>query len=186
MALTIPPGVHRVFIGIPIDENSQQKINKLVKPMKNSSQDVRWVPASHRHLTLAFLGNKPASVVANLIRLFDQTYQQQAHFQYNMSTLTRFPDPEGRIIALVDDPVRPLRNLFRLTLELLQSNNIEFDRKEFRPHITLARIKRAKCVNTDFAQRINITLNIDAIVLYQSALTESGPVYSALKQTRLN
>ena len=131
MALTIPPGVHRVFIGIPIDENSQQQINKLLKPMKNSSQDVRWVPASHRHLTLAFLGNKPASVVANLIRLFAQTYQQQAHFQYNMSTLTRFPDPEGRIIALVDDPVRPLRNLFRLTLALLQATTSNLTERNF-------------------------------------------------------
>lgn len=183
---TYQVAVQRVFIGIPIDKNAQQQINETLKSIENSPQDVGWVPAGNRHLTLAFLGNKPGPVVENLVQLFDETYQRESHFQYHMSTLTRFPDLKGRIIALVDDPVRRLNNLFQITLELLRRNNIEFDLKEFRPHITLGRIRRAKHVKTDFYQRMNVNLNIDTIVLYQSTLTGSGPVYSKLKQTRLN
>lgn len=183
--LTTPVGMQRVFIGIPIDKKAQQQINKLLLPIRNSRPDVSWVPENNRHLTIAFMGNRPDFVVENLIGLFDVTYQREVCFQYNMSTLARFPNPTGKIIALVDDPVRPLNNLLQITLELLQANNIEFDRKEFRPHITLGRIRRPEYVKSGFGQCTNIMLNIDKTVLYQSRLTESGPVYSKLKQTRL-
>lgn len=182
---TIPPGSHRVFIGIPIDENSQREINNLLGPLKSSSKNIRWVPESNRHLTLAFPGNQQAAVVENLVRLFDQTYQQAPRFQYSMSTMTRFPGPEGRIIAIVNDPVRPLDRLFRSTLELLKTNNIEYDQKEFLPHITLGRIRRANRVKRNFFMRVNIDLRVEKVVLYKSTLTDSGPVYSILKQTRL-
>ena len=186
MAITTPSAMHKVFIGIPIDKNSQRKIKEILEPIRKSLQDVRWVPASNRHLTLAFIGNIPGTVVENLSRLFDEAYQQETHFQYSMSLLTRFPDSKGRIIALVDDPVRSLNKLFQITLKLLQRSNIEFCQKQFRPHITLGRIRRPKHVTTDIDRQINIKLNIAKIVLYLSTSTECGPIYTTLKQTRLS
>jgi 2'-5' RNA ligase len=185
MAISIPTGIQRVFIGIPIDNSAQQKIDNLLKPIKNSLGHVRWVPASNRHLTLAFIGNKPASVVENLIRLFDETYQREAHFQYNISTLTRFPDPKGGIIALVNNPDGPLNRLFQITLELLLGNDLEFYQKEFRPHITLARIRRTKHLETNLERQVSIRLNINKVALFLSTSTESGPIYTKLKQTPL-
>ena len=184
--LTIPRGTQRVFIGIPIDKQSQQHINELLKPIKDSRQDIRWVPENNRHLTLAFLGNRPISEVDNLIPLFDESYQQETRFQYRLSTLERFPEPTGRIIALTNEPTEPLDNLFQITLKLLQRNGIEFDRKKFRPHLTLGRIRRPKHVKKTFDQQININLDITKITLYQSRFTESGSIYSPLKETQLH
>lgn len=182
----IPPGLQKVFIGIHVDKQSQQHINELLKPIKKSRQDIRWVAESNRHLTLAFLGDIPISEVEILVRLFDETYQQEAQFQYELSTLTRFPEPTGRILALTGDPTGPLDNLFQITRKLLKRNQLEFDRKEFRPHITLGRIRRAKHVKTTFDQQTNISLDITKITLYQSTHTESGSIYSTLKETQLS
>jgi len=182
----IPPGTQRVFIGIPIDNQSQQHINELLKPIKDSRQDIRWVPENNRHLTLAFLGNRPIFEVDNLIRLFDESYQQETRFQYRLSTLERFPEPTGRIIALTNEPTKPLDNLFQITLKLLQRNEIEFSRKKFRPHLTLGRIKRPKHVKKTFDRQINIKLDITKITLYQSTLSESGSIYLPLKEIQLN
>ncbi len=181
-----PPAMQRIFIGIPIDSNARQKITELLKPLRNSRQEVRWVPENNWHLTLAFIGDKPGFVVENLVQVFDETYQHTARFQHGMSTLTRFPDPGGKIIALVDDAASCLHRLFLITLELLRNNNIEYCRKEFRPHITLGRTSQAENAVSDLDRRVNINLNIDRVVLYQSTPAESGPVYSTLKQTRLN
>ena len=183
---TIPPGTQRIFIGIPIDKHSQRFINELLKPIKDSRRDIRWVPENNRHLTLAFLGDRPISEVDNLIQQFDESYQQETRFQYRLSTLERFPEPAGRIIALTNEPTEPLDNLFQITLKLLQRNEIEFDRKKFRPHVTLGRIKRPKHVKKTFDQQININLDITKIMLYQSRLTEFGSIYSPLKETQLN
>ena len=178
--------MQRVFIGIPVDKQSQLLINDLLKPIKNSRQDIRWVPENNRHLTLAFLGNRPVSEVDNLLSLLDEAYQREAYFQYRLTTLERFPDLEGRIIALTDKPTGALDNLYQITRKLLQSNNIEFYRKEFRPHITLGRIRKAKHVETTFNRQIRINLKITKIILYQSTLTESGSIYSPLKTTQLS
>jgi len=183
---TIPPGLQRVFIGIHVDKHSQQFINQLLKPIKSSRQDIRWVVENNRHLTLAFLGNIPISEVEILIQLFDETYQQEAQFQYELSTVTRFPDCTGRIIALTGDPTAPLDNLFQATRKLLIRNKLEFDQKEFRPHITLGKIKRAKQVKSTFDQQTHISLDITKITLYQSTHTEFGSIYSALKETQLS
>jgi 2'-5' RNA ligase len=181
----IPPGVQRVFIGIPVDIQAQQNINGLLRPLKESRGDIRWVPEINRHMTLAFLGDIQVTDVGILMGLFDETYQQEKHFRYTFSMLTRFPGSTGRIIALTGDPDRSLDNLFQNTLRFLQSNKQSMDRREFRSHVTLGRLKRAKQVKTNFDQQTNIHLEIRRIVLYQSTLTDSGPIYSVLKDTKL-
>jgi 2'-5' RNA ligase len=132
------------------------------------------------------LGNIANSTVEKLLGLFDETYQRETHFQYMLTRLTRFPGPAGRIIALINGPDRPLDRLFQNTLKLLQHNNLELDRKAFRPHLTLGRIKRPKHAKTIFDQQTNICLNISKIRLYQSTITESGSIYTSLKETQLS
>jgi len=184
--LIVPPGTQRVFIGVPVDRKSQLRINSLVKPHKISHPGIRWVAENNRHLTLAFLGNKPIDVVEKLLGLFDETYTGETQFQYKLSTLTRFPDPMGRIIALSNAPDVKLNNLYQLTVELLQRNGVRFDRKEFRPHITLGRIRHAKQLDTTFTKHTDINLNITKLTFFQSVLTESGVNYHPLKETQLN
>jgi 2'-5' RNA ligase len=136
-------------------------------------------------MTLAFLGNVPVAEVDILIGLFDEAYRQEKHFRYTFSMLTRFPGPTGRIIALTGEPDRSLDNLFQITVGFLQSNRQSIDRREFRSHMTLGRLKRPKQVKTTFDQPTNIHLEIGRIVLYQSTLEDSGPIYSVLKETKL-
>ena len=182
----IPPGTQRVFIGIPVDRRSQKHITGLLKPVINSRLDAAWVPESNRHLTLAFLGDRPIFVIEDLLRVFDETYQQQACFQFSLRKLTRFPDVTGRIIALTGESTGPLENLFQITRKLLRIKGLEFDRKPFRPHVTLGRIRRAKHVKMSVDQHVNINLDVTKISLYQSTLTETGSVYTSLKETQLH
>lgn len=178
--------MQRVFIGIPVDGPSQLLINDLLKPIKNSRQDIRWVPEINRHLTLAFLGNRPVSEVDHLLPLLDEAYQREVYFQYRLTALERFPDLTGRIIALTDKPTGALDSLYQITRKLLRSSKIQFIRKELRPHITLGRIRKAKHVKTTFDQQTSINLKVTKVILYQSTITESGSIYSPLKTTQLS
>jgi 2'-5' RNA ligase len=182
---TFRPGTQRVFIGIPVDKQSQQHINELLQPFRTLPLDISWETDDKRHLTLAFLGIKPTSEIVKLKRLLDEAYQQQPHFHYHLSALQRFPTSSGRIIALVGEPARPLDDLFQITLELLLRANVETDLKDFRPHITLGKVRKPKQLKAQIDQPTNISMSINKIVLYQSTHTESGSIYSSLKETEL-
>ena len=178
--------MQRVFIGIPVDQQSQLRINELLRPIKKLHQDVRWEPDSNWHLTLAFIGNTPVAEVDNLLQLFGDTYQQEQRFEFRLSTMTRFPGPSGRIVALVNDPTEPLHKLFQITKTFLERNNVDLDLKQFRPHITLGRIKKAKHVKTNFDQKTDISLKVKKITFYQCTQGESGSIYTAIIETWLN
>lgn len=178
--------MQRVFIGIRVDNHALQCINKLVASMGNAGPKMRWVPENNRHLTLAFLGDKPACEVEMLARQFDETYLKVTRFEYRLSQLARFPGADGRIVALTGATSGALENLFQLTGKLLRGNKIDFEQKKFRPHITLARIRNPNSLKLTIDQPVNIRLDVSRVTLYQSTLTGSGSVYSVLQETRLH
>lgn len=177
--------MQRVFIGIPLDKSCQKQIDTLLHPIRESHRSIRWVPENNRHLTLAFLGNIRDQQVENLHRSFDDAYQREAGFLFRLNALTRFPDPAGRIIALVNDPAPPLDGLFQITLAMLRELTLEPDRKDFRPHVTLGKIKNPRQMRAKFEQQADVLLKVEKVQLFKSILTETGPVYTSLKETLL-
>ena len=178
--------MQRVFIGIPVDQQAQSEINELLDPLKSTIHAVRWVPEQNRHLTLAFLGDRPAAVIEKLTRSMDRAYQQETAFETGSSSLSRFPNSSGNIIALVFMSDERLSRIYRVTQEFLVANGFAFSRTQFRPHITLGRTGRSPRLNTDINQETKISLQVGKITFYQSTLTQSGSVYLALKEKMLN
>lgn len=178
--------MQRVFLGIPLGQDAQKQINDLLSPFKKSLGAVRWVPEQNRHLTLAFLGNRPAGLVESLAGSMDRAYQHETGFRTGPARLARFPNSSGNIIALVFRPEERLSRLYRVTQEYLVANGLDFNRTQFRPHITLGRIKRRSRVTADVSQQTDISLRVGKVTFYQSTLTPSGSIYVALNETKLD
>lgn len=177
--------MQRVFIGIPVNQTAQQKINKLLYPYQRTSQGIAWVPEDNRHLTLAFLGDRHDWEIESLVRSMDKAYSMVRPFQTGPASLSRFPGPAGNIVALVIEADSRITRLFQATLDFLAEIRIDSDHKPFRPHVTLGRIRKAIRPDIKFGQVTNISLLVGKIRLYQSKLTAAGPVYHMLKETRL-
>lgn len=158
---------------------------ELIEPLKKTLTGTYWIPPGNRHLTLAFLGDIPASAVDRLIHGFDRAYQAQKRFTYRLTRLCRFPDPGGGFIVLEDKCEGPIKGLWQNTLGLLKSVHLEPDRYTFRPHITLGRIRKPKRVRSATDQKTAIGLDVRKVTLYQSTLTGKGSIYTILKESRL-
>ena len=143
------------------------------------------MPENNRHLTLAFLGNRPAGVVESIVGTMDQAYKKEIAFKTPFSSLMRFPNSRGNILALVFKVDAHLTHLYQVTQELLVANGIEFSRTQFRPHITLGRFRRTPQLKSTLNQQTNISLQVGKITFYQSTLTQAGSIYLALKETGL-
>lgn len=177
--------MQRVFIGIPVNQKAQQQINKLLNPYQRSEQGIKWVPGENRHLTLTFFGERSDWEIENLVRSMDGAYHPRKAFQTGTATLARFPDSMGNIIALVFEADAYLTRLFQVSKDLMKASRLGSDLKPFRPHITLARIRKANHLDTTFPQPTNIRLQVDKITLYQSTLIQGTRVYHALKEIDL-
>ena len=176
----------RIFIGIPIGKPVQQAIDRLLVPLKPHSRYLRWVPAGNRHLTLAFLGDIPVGDVETLLGVFNRTYRRYGPFHYGFSALERFPNARGRIIALTGEASEPLHSLAMTTRDMLQVSGLDFERKKFRPHVTLARVRKPKLPLPELDHPVQVDIDVNRIVVYRSTLTESGSIYTELTAAELH
>ena len=178
--------MQRVFFGIPVDQTVQQQIADLLKPFRGSLKTVRWVAPQNWHMTLAFLGNRPDALVEELTRSMDKAYQQVLGFKTGHLSLSRFPNSSGSIIALVLKADSQLVHLYKVTQTMLAANGFEISRTQFRPHITLGRLRKNSRLENDLHQQTNLNLQVGKVTFYQSTLTPSGSIYLALKEIKLN
>jgi 2'-5' RNA ligase len=176
---------NRVFIGIGCDGKAQRQIGQLLKPIKSEWANIRWVPPANRHMTLVFCGEISSSVVEGLISDFDGAYERQARFGYRLEKLTRFPESDGRIIALTGGPDERLNGLYRATIGLTQKWRIRVRWETFLPHVTVARVHTRKPLVATLDQPANILMDIAKITLYRSRLSKAGSIYTPLKETPL-
>lgn len=174
----------RLFIGVPLDQTCQGNIDNFLQDIRHQRDDIHWAAGHNRHLTLAFLGETPAEHLSTLQGEFAEAYGEQAAFTFSLTQLSRFPDPQGRIIAVVGAPSDELMLLYEKTRLLLQRCAISFSEREYRPHITLGRIRHARQVKEVFQQPLALMLQVDRVNLYESISTDEGRLYRVLAQAR--
>lgn len=134
----------------------------------------RIVPAENLHLTLAFVGAWPRSDLASVIAAGAVAHAPP--FRLTLDTLGSF---RRAGIAWVG-PSHPPPQLVTLATSLgdaLQANEVTYDARVFRPHVTLARRLRAPGPNGTIEP---LTWDVDAFSLMESCATGQGVRYVAL------
>jgi 2'-5' RNA ligase len=171
----------RLFIAIEIPEEIKEYIILIQGKIGNELAKVRWVNKSQMHLTLKFLGEVQLNVAEELKKELEKIKFEP--FSVNLDYIGVFPNenyirvvwvglkPEEKIIELQNDIDESLKNLFG-------------KEKDYKPHITLGRVKFIKKENkTKFVETIkNIKvegkkIEIKDFRLIKSTSTEKGPVY---------
>lgn len=174
----------RLFIGIPVDAVCQQQLDAVLAPWL-SRDDIRWTAAHNRHLTLAFLGATADAGLQTLRKYFTDAYTSVHPFRFELNLLARFPDTRGNILAAINSPSAELLQLYQCTRTLLDHCCISFEEREYRPHITVGRIRHPRQQEREFHQAIHIPLHVNRVVLYESVASAEGRQYVALQETVL-
>jgi 2'-5' RNA ligase len=183
----------RLFIGIPIQSDKATKQAGIWKNDRQlNSNQLNWTKPGNWHITLFFLGDTTASKISLLQNMVEESFNGIEAFKTELSGLGVFPNPNNPKVlwmGLTDiQPLLPGRNQLG---ELLQQNGFPFDSKPLKPHLTLARIKHLndrpgfETLLKDYQQFSFGTVEIDRIVLYESILTQQGPVYEPVFEKQL-
>jgi 2'-5' RNA ligase len=127
----------RLFTGIEIPAEQREELQRLRLPLPSG----RWVEPENLHLTLRFVGdveNEQATEFADRLESIDIDA-----FELRLSGLGVFGGNEPRSIWAGVEDSAPLEALARANDRAARAAGLAPDGRQFKPHVTLARLKYA-------------------------------------------
>ena len=160
-----------------------------VEPARSVRVGLRWEQRDRYHLTVQFLG--PVRELGPVVDGLAAALADRAAFPFRLGGAGAFPKP-GRARVVWIGPAVGGPELVELAAAVaggLRPHGYEPDRKEFHPHLTLARLKVpdnvAEVLAAIGSEPVGQPFTVGEVVLYQSQLSSRGPTYTVLERFRL-
>lgn len=192
--------VVRSFVAVEIAPEVRAAIEKMTRRFAQlpSSADngvgVRWTRPDQFHLTLKFLGDIPITECHHVIRAVESACCGVEPFDLLFEGLGAFPSAEAprTLWVAAAEGVDESRFLSKKIDDELVRLGYPREVRAFTPHLTVGRIsdrRNARQPWSDFIAQERETLfgvsQVDAVVVYSSELSRSGPKYEPLAEIEL-
>lgn len=181
----------RAFVSVDIHPSS--RLSDLLNDLKGCGPGLRVVKHSNLHLTLKFLGNTEEGQIEDVIRLVESSTTDIQPFEIKLSGMGAFPSLSNvRIIWVGVENGKNLEVLAERLDISLAALGFKRERRAYRPHLTVARTRGggglssardliAMNAATDYGDCV-----IDRVTLKKSVLTPEGPIYSDIREIKLD
>ncbi len=178
----------RLFIAIDLDKEGVDRITPFQKEIASKLKEVRWTKKDNWHITIKFLGEVESSQLDNIIPILEDIKTFFKPFTLKLDKIDVFPDIRvPRVIFLDVKDSLELKNLAEAIETKLSLIGFPKEKRDFRGHLTLGRIKDTKKfikLNPNYKEILNRSLSHDFDVsefyLYKSVLKKEGPEYIPL------
>lgn len=175
----------RLFVALKIPEEIKDKIFEYCYDVSENAAGYKWVAKEKIHLTSKFIGDIKDELLPEIIDEIDfvKTYST---FNCTISKFGFFfRDNEAKILWCNLETDDSILSLVEELNDRLSRFNIEVEKRKFKGHLTLLRIK--KSVNEKFIQRFNeykfdpIKFSTNQVALIQTVLKPTRSEYKVLK-----
>ncbi|MFA7676547.1 MAG: RNA 2',3'-cyclic phosphodiesterase [Candidatus Omnitrophota bacterium] len=175
----------RSFIALELPKNMREACRQIESELKPNLPQLKWVAPQNIHLTLKFLGQITPHDVSRFIDIIKNAFANLNAFSLQIKKPGFFPNKKNpRIIFLAINQKKAIQEIYA-RLDKVSAPNRDSRGLPFEPHITLARIKDNKLLNTDISliEKVNLPgkkFLVNRICLFESKLTAGGPQYKKL------
>ncbi len=183
----------RIFIAIKVEAGGEmQRMTANLKALLGS-ESIKWVDIGNMHVTLAFLGDTEEERIGSLAGVVKDKCAGFGDFEFTIKgtgVFRNFRDP--RVIYAGINKQEELIRLGELLINALREEGFDLDDKPFRPHITLGRIKNFRDIQNlkqvlgKYCDAELQTVSVNEVILFESILKQTGPVYIPLARFLLN
>lgn len=187
----------RAFLAVRLPCEVTAYLARLVDQAVGRGIDgIRPVKPENMHLTIRFFGNVRAPRVDPLVAAVRQSTRSIRPFTISLGGVGAYPNVGNARVFWVGlhDGLAPLQDTRRRIDDALARVAFERDPREFRPHVTIARIRdrasradRRKAADSLFAVKFDSSslIPVQTICLMRSVLLPSGAEYSTLAEIPL-
>jgi 2'-5' RNA ligase len=173
----------RLFIATSFPESVLRSLNERVTLLKPKLPHASWARPETQHLTFAFLGEQDESLVDRL------DFQGGKSFEATLRGCGFFPNHRHARVGWVGaDPPEEFVTLAGRVRTAVSAAGVEIDQNEFRPHLTLMRIRdhwpplAIETFENALRDYRSAAFAVDQVTLYASRLSPSGAVHTPLRQ----
>ena len=177
----------RIFIAVKVEAG--EALLKMLFAFKSrlNGENIKWVNADNIHITLAFLGNtedEQIKIISKMLKTVCEGFGKFDLIIKGCGVFKSHNDP--RIIWTGIEHSENLNQLNRLIISGLKDAGIRLEDRPFKPHLTLGRMKYLKPGNTlreviEKFRDVEIQkVPVNEVILYESVLLVSGPVYKPI------
>lgn len=182
----------RLFLAVPLPDGTRAEIGdlstRLQKGARFTTARLSWVQPDSIHLTLAFLGDTAPEKVEAIAAAAGRAAGGFSPLRIEIKRLGVFPDwHRPRVLwAGLRDRTHQIETLQRALADALERIGLPSDRKPFRPHLTLARIKSLAGLEplrsiVESHQEYRLTpFGAGELVMFRSELNPAGAIHTPL------
>jgi len=182
----------RIFIAVKAEpEGDLLRMFSLLKAALGA-ETIKWVDPSNIHLTLAFLGDTDETRIVGLKNLLKDKCTGFGEFDFILAgagIFKNYRDP--RVIWVGNRSSERLTMLYNTIAEGLKHIGFELEERPFRPHLTLGRVRsirdieNLKSVLERYRDNQIQTVHVSEVILFESILMQTGPIYNQLGKYHL-
>jgi 2'-5' RNA ligase len=178
----------RSFVALPVPQSIQYALGEISASFarQDKANEVRWVDEGNYHITLAFLGEQTLSDLDRLAdNLAESRFSQSV--DVNIKGISPFPEGSPKLLAALLEENEPLLSLYNEVLKATRQTGLYFEKRRFKPHITLGRLRKPKKTNMVFPpQPLSLVGEVNELIVYESTLTPTGARYDPLHEFSLS
>ncbi len=181
----------RLFIAVPIEEQIIKNIENFQKRFKDYNfKGIKWVKPEQIHITLKFLGEVKENKTEQIINKLDRI--NFSDIILNIQNIGGFPNlNKAKVIwagVFEQNKNSALPVLANKVDNAMNELGFEKEKRKFKSHITVARIKQKPdkkfidLLTQNGTEKDFGSFTLNQIVLYKSTLLPSGAKYEVLKK----
>ncbi len=174
--------MNRLFIALEIPGELLTRIIALRDSIYNADNKVRWEPKDKLHITLKFLGDTDTGIIPKLSSALEEIVGRHSKIDLKFDKFGMFyRDRKPSILWLGLKNSVALKDLFLEFETEFSSFGFKKENKEFKPHLTILRVKGNENLNklnalvSEPEKDFDFTAN--KIILFKSTLLSSGSKY---------
>ncbi len=182
----------RTFIAIEIPSEIKSALAALQTELRRAGADVSWTKPESIHLTLKFLGEVDEGWINEIEKACVDTASEFQPFTLKLNGTGVFPNSrQPRVLwAGLSGEVEKTVEMQKRLDEKLAPFGFARDEKEFRPHLTIGRVKsnrktRELIALADSYRLPPLSFNVNEFVLMKSELHPAGARYTCLAKAHL-
>lgn len=182
----------RLFIATSLPESVTSELNSRVVALKPRLPSASWVRPETQHLTYAFLGEQDEALIDRLAPALENRLRGISKFNAVLRGSGFFPNPRRARVGWVGlDPDQPFRHIAVAVREVVTAAGIKLDRADFRPHLTVMRIRDAwppmsiETFDKGLGDYRSAPFVVDTVTLYSSRLNPSGATHTPVRDFSL-